>query len=37
MWHHLHARQRQRIYAIVEELDLTITQMKTMHALADCG
>ena len=25
------------IYAIVEELDLTITQMKALHALADCG
>jgi DNA-binding MarR family transcriptional regulator len=37
MWHHLMRGNAGAIYAIVEELDLTITQMKAMHALADCG
>ena len=37
MWHHLMRGNASAIYAIVEELDLTITQMKALHALADCG
>ena len=37
MWHHLMRGNAGAIYAIVEELDLTITQMKALHALADCG
>jgi DNA-binding MarR family transcriptional regulator len=37
MWHHLMRGSASEIYAIVEELDLTITQMKAMHALSDCG
>ena len=38
MWHHLTMRgNASAIYAIVEELDLIITQMKALHALADCG
>jgi DNA-binding MarR family transcriptional regulator len=27
----------ERVYQIVDEHDLSLTQMKTMHALADCG
>jgi DNA-binding MarR family transcriptional regulator len=37
MWHHLMRGNAGEIYAIVEELDLSITQMKTLHALSDCG
>jgi DNA-binding MarR family transcriptional regulator len=37
MWHHLMRGNAGEIYAIVEELDLTITQMKGLHALSDCG
>ena len=37
LWHHLMRGNASAIYAIVEELDLSITQMKALHALADCG
>jgi DNA-binding MarR family transcriptional regulator len=36
MWHHLMRGNAGAIYAMVEELDLTITQMKALHALSDC-
>lgn len=27
----------QQLYAVIAELDVSITQMKTLHALSDCG
>ena len=37
LWHHLMRGNTQSIYDLFEELDLTITQMKTLHTLAECG
>ena len=36
MWHHLMRGNSGETYAIVEELDLSITQMKALHALSSC-
>jgi DNA-binding MarR family transcriptional regulator len=37
LWHYLLRGNTQWIYDLVDELDLTLTQMKTLHALAECG
>jgi DNA-binding MarR family transcriptional regulator len=37
LWHHLMRGSSARLYALMDEFDLSITQMKTLHALADCG
>jgi DNA-binding MarR family transcriptional regulator len=36
-WHHLMRGSAPHAYRLLEELDLTITQMKAMHSLSDCG
>jgi DNA-binding MarR family transcriptional regulator len=36
LWHHLMRGSSQHLYALIDELDLSITQMKTLHSLADC-
>jgi DNA-binding MarR family transcriptional regulator len=35
LWHHLMKGSSQRLYALIAELDVSITQMKTLHALTD--
>ena len=35
LWHHLMRGSSQQTYALIAELDLSITQMKTLHALSD--
>ncbi|HEX7298560.1 MAG TPA: MarR family transcriptional regulator [Solirubrobacteraceae bacterium] len=37
LWHHLMRGSSQQLYAVIAELDVSITQMKTLHALSDCG
>ena len=37
LWHHLMRGSSQQMYALITELDLSITQMKTLHVLADNG
>ena len=37
LWHHLMRGSAQSIYDLLAELDLSITQMKTLHTLAECG
>jgi DNA-binding MarR family transcriptional regulator len=37
LWHHLMRGNAQWIYDLVEELDLTLTQMKTLHTLTESG
>ena len=36
LWHHLMRGSSQHLYALIAELDVSITQMKTLHALTDC-
>jgi DNA-binding MarR family transcriptional regulator len=36
LWHHLMRGSSQQMYAVIAELDLTITQMKALHVLSDC-
>jgi DNA-binding MarR family transcriptional regulator len=35
LWHHLMKGSSQHLYALIAELDIPITQMKTLHALTD--
>jgi DNA-binding MarR family transcriptional regulator len=35
LWHHLMRGTSQQLYALITELDISITQMKTLHALDD--
>jgi DNA-binding MarR family transcriptional regulator len=37
LWHHLMRGSSHQMYALITELDLSITQMKTLHVLADNG
>jgi DNA-binding MarR family transcriptional regulator len=37
LWHHLMRGSSDRMYALIAELDISITQMKTLHVLADSG
>jgi DNA-binding MarR family transcriptional regulator len=37
LWHHLMRGSSQQMYALITELDISITQMKTLHVLADNG
>jgi DNA-binding MarR family transcriptional regulator len=37
LWHHLMRGSSQHLYALIAELDISITQMKTLHALTDCA
>jgi DNA-binding MarR family transcriptional regulator len=37
LWHHLMKGSSQHLYALIAELDISITQMKTLHVLTDCG
>jgi DNA-binding MarR family transcriptional regulator len=37
LWHHLMRGSAQQMYAIIAELDISITQMKALHVLADGG
>ena len=36
LWHHLMRGSSRHLYALIAELDVSITQMKTLHALTDC-
>jgi DNA-binding MarR family transcriptional regulator len=36
LWHHLMRGSNEQMYAVIAELDISITQMKTLHALSDC-
>jgi DNA-binding MarR family transcriptional regulator len=36
LWHHLMRGSSQHLYAVIAELEISITQMKTLHALSDC-
>jgi DNA-binding MarR family transcriptional regulator len=36
LWHHLMKGSSEHLYALIAELDISITQMKTLHALTDC-
>jgi DNA-binding MarR family transcriptional regulator len=35
LWHHLMKGSSEHLYALIAELDVSITQMKTLHALTD--
>ena len=35
LWHHLMRGSSQQMYAVITELDISITQMKTLHALSE--
>lgn len=35
LWHHLMRGSTQQMYAVIAELDLSITQMKALHVLSD--
>jgi DNA-binding MarR family transcriptional regulator len=35
LWHHLMRGSSPQMYAVIAELDLTITQMKALHVLSD--
>jgi DNA-binding MarR family transcriptional regulator len=37
LWHHLTRGASQQLYGLIADLDLSITQMKTLHALDDCA
>jgi DNA-binding MarR family transcriptional regulator len=37
LWHHLMRGSSEHLYALIAELDISITQMKTLHALSDCA
>jgi DNA-binding MarR family transcriptional regulator len=37
LWHHLTKGSSQQLYGLIAELDISITQMKTLHALDDCA
>jgi DNA-binding MarR family transcriptional regulator len=37
LWHHLMRGSSQHLYELIGELDISITQMKTLHALSDCA
>jgi DNA-binding MarR family transcriptional regulator len=37
LWHHLMRGSSQQMYALIAELDISITHMKTLHVLADGG
>jgi DNA-binding MarR family transcriptional regulator len=37
LWHHLMKGSSQHLYALIAELEISITQMKTLHALTDCA
>jgi DNA-binding MarR family transcriptional regulator len=37
LWHHLMRGSSEHLYALIGELDISITQMKTLHALSDCA
>jgi DNA-binding MarR family transcriptional regulator len=37
LWHRLIKGSTPALYATLSELDLSMTQMKTLHVLADCG
>ena len=37
LWHHLMRGSSQHLYSLIAELDVSITQMKTLHALTDCA
>lgn len=37
LWHHLMRGSSQQMYALIAELDVSITHMKTLHVLADGG
>ena len=37
LWHHLTRGASQQLYGLLAELDISITQMKTLHALDDCA
>jgi DNA-binding MarR family transcriptional regulator len=37
LWHHLMRGSSDKMYALIAELDLSITQMKTLHVLAEGG
>jgi DNA-binding MarR family transcriptional regulator len=37
LWHHLMRGSSQQMYELIAELDISITQMKTLHVLADTG
>ena len=37
LWHHLMRGSSQQMYALIAELDVSITHMKTLHILADGG
>jgi DNA-binding MarR family transcriptional regulator len=37
LWHHLMRGSTEQLYALIGELDLSITQMKTLHVLAEGG
>ena len=37
LWHHLMRGSTQQLYTLIAELDLSITQMKTLHILTDGG
>ena len=36
LWHHLTRGASQQLYGLIADLDISITQMKTLHALSDC-
>ena len=37
LWHHLTRGASQQLYGLIADLDISITQMKTLHVLADGG
>jgi DNA-binding MarR family transcriptional regulator len=37
LWHHLMRGSSHQMYALIAELDVSITQMKTLHVLSDGG
>jgi DNA-binding MarR family transcriptional regulator len=37
LWHHLMRGSSHQMYALIAELDVSITHMKTLHVLADGG
>jgi DNA-binding MarR family transcriptional regulator len=37
LWHHLMKGQSKTMFAIVDELDLTMSHVKALSVLADCG
>jgi len=37
LWHHLMKGQSKSMFALLDELDLTLSQVKALGVLADCG